>query len=155
MPELQARPSETTWTLILYDGECGLCDRFVSFVLRRDEAQRFRFAALQSDYAQDLLATKGRAVDPKNLSTVMVVLPSGEVRERSAAAFAVLRGLGGGWGVVAWLRFLPRVLTDWGYDQIARRRFRIWGRLPACRVPAPAERSRFLDVSVDAGPKLG
>jgi predicted DCC family thiol-disulfide oxidoreductase YuxK len=141
---------EGAWSLILYDGVCGLCDHFVSFVLRRDHRHRFRFAALQSDPAQKLLAAKGKVIEVERLETLVVVTPAGEVLERSAAVFWVLRGLGGGWGVLSWLRVLPQGLIDWGYDQIARRRLRIWGQLPACRIPSPAERSRFLDASLDA-----
>ena len=36
--------------LILYDGVCGLCNRLNRFVLERDPAGRFRFAALQSPH---------------------------------------------------------------------------------------------------------
>ena len=34
--------------LILFDGVCNLCNGFVQFVIQRDAAGRFRFAALQS-----------------------------------------------------------------------------------------------------------
>ncbi|MEC8251574.1 MAG: DCC1-like thiol-disulfide oxidoreductase family protein, partial [Planctomycetota bacterium] len=30
--------------LILFDGECNLCNGFVQFVIRRDPRARFRFA---------------------------------------------------------------------------------------------------------------
>ena len=35
--------------IVLYDGVCGLCDKFVQFVIRRDRAEEVRFAALQSE----------------------------------------------------------------------------------------------------------
>ena len=34
--------------MIFYDGHCGLCHRFVKFVLKRDRQGRFHFAPLQS-----------------------------------------------------------------------------------------------------------
>ena len=46
--------------------------------------------------------------------------------------------------MLAWLSFLPRPLTDLGYDLFARHRLRVFGRLDACRVPTAAERARFL-----------
>ena len=140
---------ETSPTAILYDGECGLCDRLVSFVIAHDRRGQFRFAALQGAYASKLLQQRGMAVAQGNYDTVMVVTPSGALLDRSTAAFFILRALGGIWAVFAFLRWLPRPLRDWGYNQVARRRFRIWGKLPACRIPSPEQRRLFLDASVD------
>jgi predicted DCC family thiol-disulfide oxidoreductase YuxK len=131
--------------VLLYDGECGMCDRAVSFVLPRDRQARFRFAPLQGPWAQDLLTRLGRPTAA--FDTMLVATRDGHLLERSAAIFHVLRGLGGGWRLLALARFLPRGLTDWAYDQIARRRLSFFGKLDTCRIPAPAERARFLDVA--------
>jgi predicted DCC family thiol-disulfide oxidoreductase YuxK len=65
------------------------------------------------------------------------------VRVRSAAALAAMAHLGGVWAVAAALgRLVPRPLRDAVYDLIARRRFAI--AAPACLLPTPEERSRFL-----------
>jgi len=40
---------------------------------------------------------------------------------------------------------LPRALTDTGYRLFARVRYRVFGRLDACRIPGPGERERMLD----------
>ncbi|MCK5941736.1 MAG: DUF393 domain-containing protein, partial [Planctomycetes bacterium] len=47
--------------LILFDGDCNLCNRSVQFVIARDPAARFRFAALQSEAARAALAAAGHA----------------------------------------------------------------------------------------------
>jgi predicted DCC family thiol-disulfide oxidoreductase YuxK len=57
--------------LLLYDGECGLCNRLNRFVLRRDRRDRFRFAALQGEVGRAWAARLGR--DPDDLSTFLVV----------------------------------------------------------------------------------
>jgi predicted DCC family thiol-disulfide oxidoreductase YuxK len=129
--------------VVLYDGECGMCDRSVSFVLAHDRAAVFRFAALQGPWAQALLRRHRRP--STEFSTMLVATADGRVLERSRAAFHVLRRLGGPWRVLALLRFLPRTLTDWAYDQVAKRRMAIFGRLDACRIPRPEERARFVD----------
>jgi len=54
--------------IVLYDGVCGLCNRLVQFILNRDTSDRFRFASLQSDFAQQLMTKHG--VDPHDLDTV-------------------------------------------------------------------------------------
>jgi predicted DCC family thiol-disulfide oxidoreductase YuxK len=126
--------------LIYFDGFCGLCDRFVSFVLRHDRRERFRFAPLQGETARVRLA---HLVHPERSPTV--ILDDGvQLRFRSDAALAILAGLGGAWRTAAWLRVIPRPLRDLVYRLVARYRHRWFGRLESCRVPTPAERSRFL-----------
>ena len=59
------------------------------------------------------------------------------------AALATMAHLGGVWEVLATLgRLVPRPVRDAAYDLIARRRFEI--AAPACLLPTPSERSRFL-----------
>ncbi len=45
--------------ILLYDGVCGLCNRLVQFILRRDPSGMFRFASLQSTLAAGILARHG------------------------------------------------------------------------------------------------
>jgi predicted DCC family thiol-disulfide oxidoreductase YuxK len=155
--------------ILLYDGVCGLCNRLVQFILRRDRAGIFRFAALQSPLAATILARHG--VDSADLDTVYVVLnydpapndrkhstpmneaeftrsqPSESLLTRSYAIICVLCQLGGLWAfAAAVMRLIPRFLRDWGYDLVARTRYRIFGRYDTCPLPTPETRSRFLDV---------
>lgn len=120
--------------ILLYDGVCGLCNRFVQFILRRDHAI-FRFASLQSDFAARILA-RHRA-DPSELDTVYVVLNHELANEsllvRSDAIGFVLHELGGVWRVASFLLLLtPRVVRDWAYNAIARNRYRVFGRSEGC-----------------------
>jgi predicted DCC family thiol-disulfide oxidoreductase YuxK len=126
--------------LIYYDSLCGLCDRFVRFVLARDRRGRYRFAPLQGQTARARLP---ELPDPEALTTV-VLEQEGRFRVRSDAALAILAGLGGAWRVAALLRLIPRPLRDAVYDWITRHRFRWFGRRNECRVPGPEERERFL-----------
>lgn len=133
--------------LLLFDGVCGLCDRLVQFVLRHDRADRFRFAALQSPLAGNLLRGYGR--DAADLDTVYVIArygePAAKLLSKGRAVLFVLAELGGIWRLASALRVLPRPLLDLGYDQIARRRYRWFGRYDACPVPTPATKAKFLE----------
>ena len=40
--------------VILYDGVCVFCSRWIRFVAARDRERRFRFAAIQSGYGARL-----------------------------------------------------------------------------------------------------
>jgi predicted DCC family thiol-disulfide oxidoreductase YuxK len=135
--------------IVLYDGVCGLCDRLNRFVLARDRAGRFRFAALQGAVAGEILARHGR--DPRDLDTLYVVLGHGRPDERllrkSDAALWILGQLGGAWRAVGALRVVPRGVRDLGYDLVARARYRLFGRYDTCPLPDPRHRARFLDRS--------
>lgn len=142
--------TESTNPILLYDGVCGLCNRFVKFILKRDHNDRFRFAALQSEYAAKILARHG--VNALDLDTVYLVSSYGQAGERltnrSNAAIAVFAELGGFWSVVSgFLRVIPRPVRDWGYNLVARSRYRIFGRYDSCPLPDPKDRQRFLDRS--------
>ena len=82
--------------VVLYDGVCGLCNRLVRFILRRDPAGLFQFASLQSALAADILARHG--ADAGDLDTVYVAVNRGgeaeELLARSEAAIFVLMHLG-------------------------------------------------------------
>ena len=63
---------------------------------------------------------------------------------KSDAALMVLRRLPRWrWVGIAWL--CPKAIRDFVYDRIARNRYRIFGKLDACMVPAPDVRMRFVD----------
>lgn len=126
--------------IIYYDGYCGLCDRFVQFVVRRDRNARYRFAPLQGSTAQERVPS---SLDPRTSQTVLLE-EGGRFRVRSDAALAIVAGLGGAWRLAGLLRIVPRPLRDAVYDLVARNRSRWFRRRVECRVPGPAERDRFL-----------
>ena len=57
--------------VILFDGVCIFCSRWVRFVAKRDTAKRFRFTPIQSDYGARLARTFG--IDPDDPDTNAVV----------------------------------------------------------------------------------
>jgi predicted DCC family thiol-disulfide oxidoreductase YuxK len=126
---------------------CGLCDRSVRFVLARDRAAKFRFAPLQGALAARELPPRGG--EPAALDTIYVLTAEGRLLRRSRAVLFVLRELGGWWRLIALGRVLPAALTDRVYDLVARVRYRVFGRLEACRVPGLGERERFLELSAE------
>jgi predicted DCC family thiol-disulfide oxidoreductase YuxK len=134
--------------ILLYDGVCGLCNRLVHFVLRRDAQGIFRFASLQSSVAHGILSREG--LGAADLETVCVVSnPAADDQGlllRSDAVLFVLTQLGGIWKMAASvLKFVPKAVRDWGYAVIAKNRYRIFGRFETCPLPSAETRSRFLD----------
>jgi predicted DCC family thiol-disulfide oxidoreductase YuxK len=135
-------------TVVLYDGVCGLCNRLVQFLLKRDQRDVFRFAPLQSRFAKRVLARHG--VHTTDLDTLYVIadcgLPSERLLSRSAATLYAAQKTGGMWKMAVLGRVLPGFLRDAAYDLVARYRYRIFGKYETCLVPEERYRGKFLDV---------
>jgi predicted DCC family thiol-disulfide oxidoreductase YuxK len=140
--------SEPNRTIVLYDGVCGLCNRAVQFLLKRDRHDRFRFASLQSDFAANLLQRHG--INYTKLDTVYAVLNHGETNEKLLAkgdAFLFFaKVLGGIWSVARLGSVIPRPIRNWLYDFVAANRYRVFGKAESCMLPDPASRHKFLEV---------
>ena len=136
--------------VVFYDGVCGLCNRTVQFILKRDRRKVFRFAPLQGPLANRILRARG--IDPSGLDTIYMAVnydqsSKEQLLARSDAVVFVLREIGGIWRVgAAVLGVLPRSVRDWGYGLIARNRYRIFGRHETCPMPSESVRARFLDM---------
>ena len=137
-----------TKPIVLYDGVCGLCNRLVQFLLKRDKHDRFRFASLQSELSQGVLTRHG--LDPHNLDTVYVVQNYDQSSEtlvaRSDAILYMLAQLGGIWSLSGIGRVLPRGLRDAMYKIVARNRYSVFGKHESCMLPEPKYREKFLDT---------
>lgn len=137
-----------TRPIILYDGLCGLCNRFNQFVLRRDRKDSFRFAPLQTPFASGVLTRHG--ADPRKLDAIYIVLDHDQPTEcllsKSQAILFTLQKLGGLWLVLSASRVLPKSIRDIGYDLVARNRYRIFGKYETCLVPQEQYRQKFIDM---------
>jgi predicted DCC family thiol-disulfide oxidoreductase YuxK len=134
--------------LILYDGVCGLCNRFNTFVLIRDSRALFHFAPLQSEFGR--LTLQKYHLHPDALDTFYVIADyqSAEphILSKARAAIFVAKELGGIWKVSRLLGMLPSFVLNPIYDLIARHRYRVYGRYDQCLVPKPEYRNRFVGL---------
>ena len=127
--------------VILYDGVCVFCSRWIGFVAIRDKERRFRFTAIQSSYGTRLAQAFG--IDPGDPDT-NAVIHGGIAHFKSDAALTVLGALPG-WGRVRVLRIVPKTLRDAVYNLVARNRYRIFGKYEACFVPDAEMRARVME----------
>lgn len=124
--------------IVLFDGECALCDGSVRWIAERDRRGVFRFAHLGSERARTLL----RGEEP---AETMVLIAGGRILTRSDAVVGILRRLGLPWSILAAAAILPRGLRDAVYDSVAARRRRWFGGRTACATPTEAMRARLLE----------
>jgi len=127
--------------VIVFDGVCVLCSRWVDFILRHDRHERFRLAAMQGAHGRALLEAHGLAADDPSS---FLLVQDGIGYTDTDAIVRVLHELGWRASSVA-LRMLPRRSRDAAYRWIARHRYRLFGQRTHCRLPDPAQAWRFLD----------
>jgi predicted DCC family thiol-disulfide oxidoreductase YuxK len=133
--------------VLLFDGQCGLCDGVVRLLLRSDRAGRLSYAPLQGAPAQAYLHAQGLPTDDFD-SLVFVrdwhhpVLHPPLCRTDGALAAAAV--VGGAWRLVTWTRIVPVWLRDPFYRLVARWRYSLFGEYKPSPLPKPEWAKRFL-----------
>jgi predicted DCC family thiol-disulfide oxidoreductase YuxK len=133
--------------VLLYDGECGLCNGVVHFMLRHDPEGRLHFAPLQSEPGQGYLHAQGLPVADFGS---LVFVPDwndqkhGAYLLRTDGALAAFAELDSAWHTVSWLRVVPRWARDAVYKVISKTRYAIFGEYRPRPLPDPAWEKRFL-----------
>jgi predicted DCC family thiol-disulfide oxidoreductase YuxK len=135
--------------VLLFDGECGLCNRIVRILLRIDRGGRLRFSPLQGPAAQGFLRANGL---PTEDFDSLVFVPEWGRREgnvfllRTDGVIGALRALGGAARILAGvLAVFPSVWRDAGYRWVARYRYRIFGEWQTRALVRPEWGARFLE----------
>lgn len=125
--------------IVFFDGECGLCDRVVRWLMRLDTDEQLQFAPLQGGTARERL-TAGLVTE---LGT-MVAWNEGQVWTRSEALQEILRVIGRPWWLRALLAVSPRTLSNLGYRLVASQRHRFGSGYGQCEPLSARERARIL-----------
>ena len=132
-------------SLLLFDGECGLCQVLMRFVLQRDGEGRIKVAALQGETGQTLLRRAGLPTEDFDSLVFFPEVARNDVLLRTDGVVAVLQKLPGGWKTVGRLvGVLPRGFRDSGYRIIARSRRKLFGEPKPDGLSDPAWADRVL-----------
>lgn len=126
--------------LVLYDGDCGFCNRSVAFILKADRSSRIHFASIQSDFTKELFQKNGWS--KPDLST-FYFLENGRLYSKSEAALKLTKYFSFPYILLYVFIIVPRRIRDAMYDWVAQRRSRLSNHF--CVVPTPAQQARFVD----------
>lgn len=128
--------------IVVFDAHCLLCSRSVKFLLKHDRHGVIRFASIQGEAGQALLAAAGLRVD--KLETLLLV-DGKRSWQHTAAILRILHALGWPWRA-AWLAWwVPAPIRDLVYRLVARNRHVLFGRSETCLMPPADHAERFLD----------
>lgn len=126
--------------LVLYDGDCGFCNRSVAFILKADRSSRIHFASIQSDFTKALFQKNGWPVP--DLSTFYFV-ETDRLYSKSEAALQLAKYFSFPYNLLQFFFIVPRRIRDRIYDWVARRRSRFSKHF--CVVPTLEQQARFVD----------
>jgi predicted DCC family thiol-disulfide oxidoreductase YuxK len=125
--------------VVFYDGDCGLCNKSVQLILKREKNHDLKFCALQSEVAQAFFLSKGEELP--DMST-LVFYSEGVFYKRSTAILKIASFLKFPTSLVRVLWILPKFLRDFGYRIVAKRRTKMFKS--QCFLPSSVQRVRFL-----------
>ncbi|MGB0367914.1 MAG: thiol-disulfide oxidoreductase DCC family protein [Flavobacteriales bacterium] len=133
--------TETSDTVLLFDGVCNLCSESVQFVLERNRKENVKFASLQSDFGAKTLANFNL---PANYVSSLVLVENGNVFVKSDAALKLAKHLNGLWKIGSVLLIVPKFIRNPVYDWIAKNRYKWFGKKEVCWIPEEKWKKRFL-----------
>jgi predicted DCC family thiol-disulfide oxidoreductase YuxK len=126
--------------IVFFDGVCNLCSGAVKFVIKRDKKLNFKFASLQSAFAQNCFNQFGVSETFESI----VLYQKGEFYTKSDAALAIARKLDFPWPLLYGLKIIPKGIRNVVYDFIASNRYRWFGKSDRCMIPTPEISERFV-----------
>lgn len=131
--------------IILFDGVCNLCNRWIQRIIRWDKKRYFYFASLQSEAGQEvcLYYNIAQNTSPKHPYSSVILIENGKVFTKSSAVLRILKKLSGCWPLAYSLICVPKFIRDFVYQIIAENRYRWFGKKKECMIPTPALKERF------------
>ena len=128
--------------IVFFDGDCGVCNFWVQWILERDKKDKFRFASLQSEFGQQFLSERG--LETKVFNTLYLWKPKEYYQIKSRAVLEIANLLGGIYKIFIIGRILPRFLSDKAYDIISKNRMKLANQ--KCYLPDQHQKKKFIQV---------
>jgi predicted DCC family thiol-disulfide oxidoreductase YuxK len=128
--------------ILLFDGECGFCNRTIQFFLRneRTSSRKMHFAPLESEIG--IALRKYFEIDPKIDSLILIKDHSAYIK--SCAALRLTPYMKGAWPLMKQFVIVPPFIRNFVYDQVAKKRMKLFGRIQSCELLQKEDRARFL-----------
>lgn len=129
--------------LILFDGICNLCNASVLYVIKRDKKNVFRFAPLQSEVGKKII--KHFNLDPSKTDSILLYSEANGLLIKSSAVLQIAKHLGFSSNLLVIFYIAPSFIRDWVYDNIAKKRYKWYGKKEQCMVPTQELKAKFLE----------
>jgi len=128
--------------IVFFDGECGVCNFWVQWILERDKDDQFMFASLQSEFGQKFLSE--RDLETKQFNTLYLWKSKSYYLTKSQAVLKIADLLGGVYKLAAIGKIFPSFFRDKIYDKISENRMKMANQ--KCYLPTPQQRKKFIEI---------
>ncbi len=126
--------------IILFDGVCNLCNNTVSFLIKHDKNNTFKFAASQTNAGENII----RQYTILNEGKSVIFIKDGIVFYKSDAVIEIAKQIKGWPHIFKYASLFPKFLREGVYNLIAKNRYSLFGKKETCMVPTKENRNRFL-----------
>ncbi len=126
--------------IVIFDGQCNLCNRVVQFLIRYDKQKNLIFTSNHSTRGKYLL--RSFAKEKNNINTLYFLL-NDKIYKQSSAAIAIARHLGLPWNGAIVLSLIPRSARDYFYNLLAHNRYKLSMENEHCMVKNETANNRF------------
>lgn len=135
---METRIEHINGIIVFYDGDCGFCNKTVTWILKKRKKDIY-FCALQSEDAQQIMRKHAITI---NMDT-LYVYENENVYNRYKAVRLICKYLSFPYSLLYYLgQLLPVKIGDYCYNQIAKRRHQIAAK--NCSLPTFEERKLFI-----------
>lgn len=117
--------------VIVFDGVCALCNKFVLFITNHDRKDIFRFISLQNK--KTLLELDKRGFNPKKIESILLIDKSG-VKTESSAVLSIFYHLRFPFNLFCILTVFPNFFRNHIYRYIAKNRYKNFGKVSYCSI---------------------
>ncbi|AKK71783.1 thiol-disulfide oxidoreductase [Chryseobacterium sp. P1-3] len=128
--------------IVFFDGNCGVCNFWVQWILERDKKDKFMFASLQSGFGQQFLSERG--LETKVFNTLYLWKPHQYYLIKSKAVLEIANMLGGIYRLSIIGKIIPAFLSDQLYDIISKNRMKLANQ--KCFLPDEHQKKKFIQV---------
>ena len=118
-------------TIILFDGECTMCNNYILFVAKHDSDDNFRFLSIQNKKVNEL--KKIHSICTENISSIYII-DNNEIKSKSRAVLKIMSMLKFPYNLLIVFYVIPGFLRDLIYDLVAKNRYRIFGKVDECSI---------------------
>ena len=127
--------------IILFDGVCNYCNDKVTFIIKNDSKDVFRFVALQSETGQKIITYLG--ID-KTVDSIVLYEPGYAYFIKSEAVFRIIKDLSSSVKLLLLFNFIPTSIKNLLYDFIAKNRYKWYGTNEQCVLPSEDITGKFI-----------
>lgn len=127
--------------IVFYDGDCGLCNYGVQFILTHDKTKEIYFSPLQEELGQKTLKVLKLPIG--DLST-FVYKRNNQYYTKSTAALYAIKDCKSWISILFVFIVIPTPIRDFVYSLIAKKRHLFFKNKTTCWLPTTEFKKRFI-----------